>query len=191
MSHLTLLEQLQRDDELRDVLDWPFDFNLNVATDAGDWFEVRPVAESQIIAQDGTGGVFLLYGPKELLIHVTSEGQAGVLARDLEEGLRLMVAHPNWRDLLKFSGGGRLEEMRRVDPYMKRELYEDHPAIDEQQRTIKQKLGLDDAVDAIASLHAAMTTLGEGFSIVGADGMPLESLFNKFTVDDNPMWNQA
>src|SRR5262249_41274640 len=39
-------------------------------------------------------------------------GEAGALAGSLAAGVALMVALPYWRDCLKFSGGGSLDEMR-------------------------------------------------------------------------------
>ncbi|MBB6053152.1 hypothetical protein [Armatimonas rosea] len=191
MPKQEMLEILKRDREVRDILSWPFDFDLSVSARDADWFQVKPEADTNILACDGTGGIFLLYSPDQRLIHLTSEGQAGVIASDLEEGIRLMVAYPYWRDLLKFSGGGKLKEMRRVAPYLERELHGDQPDIDKQRSTLKKRLSLLEAVDAIASLHAAVSTLGKGIVVTAPDGTEFESLFNTFTVESNPAWKQA
>lgn len=185
------LEKLKRDRKIRDILAWPFDFDLSASARDADWFHVKPDAETTIVACDGTGGIFLLYSADQKLIHVTSEGQAGVIARDLEEGIRLMVTYPYWRDLLKFSGGGKLKEMRRVAPYLERELHEDESEIDKRRTTLRTKLSLKESDDAIASLHAAVSTLGKGIVVTAPDGTEFESLFNTFTVESNPMWKRA
>lgn len=187
----TMLETLQVDDEVRKILAWPFDFDLSVpAADVG-WFAVKPVAETKAIACDGTGGIFLLYGPQTKMIHISSEGQAGVIAGNLEEGIRIIVTYPYWRDLLKFSGGGKLKEMRRVVPFLEREMHDDHPGIDQQRAFLREKLYLADTSDPIESLHRAVSELGNGIILAAPDGTEFRSLFNTFTVDSNPTWWQG
>ncbi len=191
MPKRTMFDKLQRDREIRRILAWPFDFDLAVSSRDGGWFEVKPVAETKIIARDGTGGIFLLFRARQNLIHISSEGQAGVIARDLEEGIRLVVTYPYWRDLLKFSGGGKLKEMRRVVRYLERELHEQQHDIDNQRSIVKKRLSLDEADDAIKSLHTAVKVLGKHIIVAGPDGTKFDSLFNTFTVECNPMWKQA
>jgi hypothetical protein len=190
MSKQTMLDKLQQDSEIQKILQWPFDFDVEGARQVR-WFVVNPVAEIKTIACDGTGSIFVLYGPQQKLFHVTSEGQAGMIARSFEEGVGLIVARPYWRDLLKFSGGGKIEEMRRVAPYLERELYKHHPDIDEQRAFLKRKLSLADGGDVIASLHSAVAELGKGISVTAPDGSEFDSLFNTFTVESNPMWKRG
>jgi hypothetical protein len=191
MPEPELHEQLKQDRNIRKILRWPFDFDLSVSVRDADWFEAQPDAETTIIAREGSGGIFFLYGLDQKLMHVTSEGQAGVIARNLEEGLRLIVAYPYWRDLLKFSGGGKLREMNRVAPYLETELLKDQPEMEELRSILKQKLSLGDARDAIASLHKAVSTMGKGIRVTAPDGSEFEGLFNTFTVESNPSWKQA
>jgi hypothetical protein len=58
-------------------------------------------------------------------VYASSEGQAGLLASNLAEGLAIVVWLPYWRDRLKLSGGGQLDEMRRAEPYLVREPAEE------------------------------------------------------------------
>jgi hypothetical protein len=191
MPKSTTLEKLRDDGEICDILASALDFNLGTTASDGGWFEVRPVADMKIIARDATGGIFLLYGPRERLIHVTSEGQAGVIAQNLEDGLRIMIAYPYWRDLLKFSGGGKLDEMRRVAQYLERNMHEDYPEIDRQRSIIEDRLSLERTGDMISSLHAAVATLGSGILVTAPDGTEFQSLFNTFTVESNPSWRNG
>src|SRR5262245_60654960 len=105
-------------------LDWPFDFSLRRTSDEIDWIRLRPAVPFTVIAGEGTGGVFLAYGtgvPESLpLLHGTSEGQSGRVASNLTEWLAILMAVPYWRDLLKFSGGGELDEMRQAANFMER-----------------------------------------------------------------------
>ena len=102
-----------------------------------------------------------------------------------------MVAYPYWRDLLKFSGGGKLDEMRRAVPFLEREMHEDHSEIDEERSLLRKKLFLAETDDPIESLHKAVAELGQGIMVAAPDGTAFRSLFNTFTVDSNPMWRQA
>lgn len=113
------LASLTSSEELAEDLAWPFDFDVTMAGDDHSWIALNPETPFVVIAGDGAGGVFLVYGSgadTEVLpiLHATSEGQAGRLAANLTEFLALLMAVPNWRDLLKFSGGGDLAEMRRT-----------------------------------------------------------------------------
>lgn len=82
------------------------------------WFRLPSSEPLEVVGRDASGGLFCLYGgPGDgagSLLYVSSEGEAGVIAGSLAEGLQMMIALPHWRDCLKFSGGGRLEEMRKA-----------------------------------------------------------------------------
>ena len=67
-----------------------------------------------IIARDGSGGVFVTVPTSPRIMYASSEGEAGVIASDIDEFITLIVACPYWRDLLRYSGGGKLDEMRRA-----------------------------------------------------------------------------
>ena len=70
----------------------------------------------------------------------------------------LFVCHPYWRDLLKFSGGGSLAEMRRVLPLVVADFYEDVPEARELGRMIRQCLNLGHATDVVDQLHASVVS---------------------------------
>ena len=185
-----LLDTLLADDEIRTALAWPLDFDLAVKADDANWFTLDPAAETRAVARHGTGGLFLLYASRQHVLHVTSEGQAGLIARDLDEALWLIAEHPYWRDLLKFSGGGQLHEMRRAVPHLERELQEDFPEVNEVRALLKHRLAPDARRDAIAALHESVSRSEQVVRVAGPDGGRFKSLFNTFTVESNPMWRR-
>jgi hypothetical protein len=163
-----LLDTLLADDDVCNALAWPIDFDLKAATDDTEWFTLTPKLETRPVASDGTGGLFLLCGRHQNVLHLISEGQAGIVARDLTEAIGLMAEYPYWRDLLKFSGGGVVEEMRRVAPYLERELQADSPEISDVRALLRERLALE-----------------------ARAGNRFDSLFNTFTVASNRAWRRA
>jgi hypothetical protein len=139
-------------------------------------------------ATEGAGGVFLQGAASDSILYVTSEGKAGIVAASLAEFLQLVIAYPNWVDLLKFSGGGQLREMERVAPYLEREFPGDDPNIQGHRDTVMTELSLDPAPNPISALHHAVLTLGKGISVLAPDGSECGGLFGSFVVEDNRMW---
>ena len=174
-------------------MNWPIDF---ITTDQIDdsWFILHPDSSKQSIAQDGTGGIYLFVGDGEgedrSVLFVSSEGQAGLIAATLAEALQLIIALPYWRDCLKFSVGGNLEEMQRVVPYLEREIHEDTPDIDTVRKKLFQELNLVEPVSALEKLHDHLLDDSISFQVLGKDGSPFSDLFGRFVVEDNPRWRQ-
>lgn len=171
-------------------LDWPFDFSLDQASDATDWIKLKPAMPFTVVAGEGTGGVYLAYGTGKLetlpILHATSEGQAGRVASDLTEWLAILMAIPYWRDLLKFSGGGKLDEMRKTAVFMEREFAEDYADLPETRERIMSVLPIPKLDDAIQVLHANVHATD--CILVAEDGYEYESLSNIFRPSDNPSW---
>jgi hypothetical protein len=182
------VDAIVQDKELRGVLEYAFDFRILVKPEPQSWFMVRATEEFDSFAEDASGGVFLVGRPSGRILLVTSEGQAGVIARSIEELLELMVSHPFWRDLLKFSGGGQLVEMMRAVPYLQRELGEDEPMLEKHRQLVRRKLKLFGSNSAIERLHANVAQSSPEVSVEAADGTVFTALFNRFTVDANPAW---
>ena len=171
-------------------LDWPFDFSLDRADDDTDWIQLKPAMPFTVIAGEGTGGVFLAYGTGELeslpILHGTSEGQAGRIASNLTEWLAIVMAVPYWRDLLKFSGGGQLDEMRKTAVFMEKEYAKDYADLPEARQRIMSALPIPAIDDAIQILHDNVHATD--CILVAEDGSEYESLFNTFRPSDNRNW---
>ncbi|MBB3210701.1 hypothetical protein FHS27_006549 [Rhodopirellula rubra] len=184
------LDDIKSNPAIVDDLDWPFDFSLERADDDTDWIHLKPNHSFTIVAGDGTGGVFIAYGqgaPESLpILYATSEGQAGKVASNLSEWLALLMAIPYWRDLLKFSGNGDLEEMRKTVPFMESEYATDFDDVPAARERIMNELPVPAVADPVQILHTNVHSTD--CTVVADDGCAYETLFNSFKSADNPNW---
>jgi hypothetical protein len=163
---------------------WSFDFRLETDLDQAGWFTVDGVQASRPIGRDGAGGVFALLPPSQRVLYVSSEGQAGIIAADFDEFIRLIVACPYWQDLLKYSAGGSLAEMRRAATALQ-SAFDDDDDINEARDYLISKLKLTRLPDPVGTLHRAVST--SAITVRAPDGDPCATLFNDYTIDDNPL----
>lgn len=182
--------------EVTKALAWPFDFDIKRvsrgAVSRGVFeFTISPPVKLIPLAGDGAGGVYAQLMDRGDILFVDSEGAGGVIAPDLEGLILLFVCHPYWRDLLKFSGGGRLAEMRRTLPYAERDYYEDEPEARVLGAMIRRKLDLPDVADVVGVLHASVASTSKRLTLTGSDGCKYDSLFRQFTANSNPAWRRA
>jgi hypothetical protein len=179
-------EVLNADSEVTKRLQ-TFDFYLKSDDNAPDWFLVDGIERPQQIASDGSGGAFVLL-PSKSVLYVSSEGRAGVIAANFDDFIQLVVACPYWLDILKFSGGGDIAEMRRAATALEATLA-DEDDVNDARDMIRAGLVLPAAEDPVGALYEAVATSD---AIVRAtDGCPFTTLFNRFTVDKNPLLGNA
>jgi hypothetical protein len=88
--------------------------------------------------------------------------------------------------LLKFSGGGDLDEMRKAAIFMEKEYAEDFPDLPEARQRIMHVLPIPMLNDPIKVLHDNVHATN--CVLVAEDGYEYESLFNTFKSSDNPNW---
>ncbi len=184
-------KSIMKSASLKEMLDWPFDFNaVEPYLISSDW-PIQLSHELNVIAEDGAGGAYTLLNctaPAESpVIFLSSEGQAGKVANSLDEFLAILIAVPYWRDLLKFSSNGKLAEMRKAVPFLEKELLEDEPEIESKKRCILDSIELPILSDPINSLFEAVNADCE-IEIKSEDGMDYDGLFNDFSVSDNRTW---
>ena len=177
--------------EVVDTLGWPFDFEIcEPELLSNDW-PILLSEELVIFARDGSGGAYTLLqniDPEmSPVIFLSSEGQAGKVADNLTEFLAVMVALPYWRDLLKFSADGELEEMRKAIPFLEAEILEDEPEINRKKKLISKSLRLPTITNPLQALFDSVTS-GIAVEIKAMDGSPYDGLFNSFSVSDNQLW---
>lgn len=194
MTEADQLNILRTDSEIEGFLEKEFDFRPSRASTASTLFKFGGSDAFELIATDASGSEFAICQSSKIsgrpLLYVSSEGQAGVVARNLEEWLSTMVAIPHWHDCLKFSGGGKLEEMRRVLPFSEAEALQDSPQLESIRKKLRARLELPLLTDPVHSLFMAVTELSPIFPVLGSDGTPFDGLFNKFTVLSNPTWRR-
>lgn len=184
------LQTLTEAVDLHSLLDYPLEFRLLSSTErqeAAKWFTVESEELFDPIAEDGTGGRFMLGQRSGHILFVSSEGQAGVIAASLEELLRLLLLPVAWQDLLKFSGGGQLIEMQRCLKELAQPLHDDEFERAEElaaaQAELIQELGLAADPQSVSLLQHAVNVLSKRVRVVSPDGHAFDELFNTFTVD--------
>ena len=163
--------------------------SLDVAfvADEERWFTIDGIENPRQIGSDAAGGAFVLL-PSQHVLYVSSEGRAGIVADTFEAFVQLVVARPYWLDILKFSGAGDLREMRRAAEALEATL-EDEDDVNESREEIRRRLDLGEADDPVGALYEAIAASD---AIVRAtDGSPFTTLFNRFSIDNNPMLRNA
>ncbi|MFL5084348.1 MAG: hypothetical protein ACJ8FP_05980 [Xanthobacteraceae bacterium] len=178
------LDDLAANTEVREQLGATCDFDVGGAgRQIG--FTVEGADEVAVVARDGGGGVFAVVAPSPRVLFVSAEGQAGIVARDLDALVTLVVLCPYWRDVLKFSGGGRLEEMRRAAPLLENVWLDEEEDFADSREFLTAELGLSEPDDLVGTLHRMVSQ--SHVAVRAADGTAADSLFGRFTIDDNPL----
>ena len=176
------------DAEAVELLGQWHDFQPDAGAGEPAWFTVDGIAAFRQIGHDGAGGVFALLPPAGHVLYVSSEGQAGIIAADFEEFVQLIVACPYWHDILKFSGNGQLAEMQRAALALEVTL-DDGDEVDESRDVLRSTFALAEPADPVGALHRAVS--GSNVAVRAPDGSPCATLFNRFTIDHNPMLRDA
>jgi hypothetical protein len=176
------LEDIVAHDDVLDHLSSTCDFNP-VTDPEPPFFSVDGASDLTVVASDGAGGQFVIEAPSCRLLFFSSEGAAGVLADDFAAGIALIVACPWWQDLLKYSAQGSLSEIRRAAPLLEA-YWNDDDEVTASRAFLTETLGLEAPRDLPGELHRAVST---PIIIRSSDDAPADSLFGRFTIDDNPM----
>lgn len=118
-----------------EIVAWLGSLDVSFAPDEEPWFTIDGVESPRQIGSDGSGGAFVLL-PSRNVLYVSSEGRAGIVADSFDAFIQLVVAHPYWLDILKFSAGGDLQEMRRAADALEATL-EDEDDVNEAREEIR------------------------------------------------------
>lgn len=170
-----------------EVVAWLGSLDVSFAPDEEPWFTIDGVESPRQIGSDGSGGAFMLL-PSQNVLYVSPDGRAGIIAESFEAFIQLVVARPYWLDILKFSAGGDLQEMRRAADALEATL-DDKDDVNEAREEIRTQLDLSEADDPVGALYEAVAASD---AIVRAtDGSPFTTLFNRFSIDNNPMLRNA
>jgi len=178
------LAKLLRDEDIGDALGVMCELEIQDDPREPLWITVDGSRDFTIIARDGSGGAFFTVGNSPRVIYADAEGGTGVVGRDIDEFVTLIVTCPFWRDLLSSSGGGRLEEMRRAYPVMDAywcDCEDDNEAMREH---LTAAIGITPPDDVVDALHRNVSTK---LTFAHAqDGSAMPSLFGDNTIDRNP-----
>ena len=167
--------------DIRDLLAFPFDFSVDEVAADPFWFKAEPNLELIPIAGEGTGGTYFRLAESGRILFVDSEGAAGIIAENFEDLIQLIVSHPYWMDLLKFSGKGSLPEMHRAVDWASRNYLDCYPEASQALLRIQQSLGIRPSSLALERLHGAVSNSTNVLRLYAPDGSELGSLFNGFT----------
>jgi hypothetical protein len=178
------LTKLAANAELVERLAWDFDLRIDIAPPEPAWFTIEGVSDLELIGSEGAGGSFARL-PDARILYVSSEGRAGTIASDLDAFLQLIIAHPYWKDLLKFSCGGKVAEMRRAADALEAMTLEEEEDLAEAREYVRSELILPMPEDAVGALHQVVST--SRLVVRSPDGSARAGLFNRFTIADNPM----
>lgn len=184
-----LVSVLGKHPEVTDLLERVFGFDVSRGSDAAS-LETRSGLALQTVAGDSAGGTFLLCCSSHTgrpVLYVSSEGQAGLIARNLLEALELIVGLPCWQDCLTFSGGGDLAVMTTAAERSLKDLAERNPEIGSQQAKVAAKLSLalQEPAVLLMRLHSAVSST-EPDHVVSDEEGGYETLFGPFRPDRNP-----
>jgi hypothetical protein len=192
MSHSAdLLQRVHRAPELIALLADAFEFDVRRGAVADD-SNLASGSPLESIAGDFTGGTFYLCGNPEStrpVLYASSEGEAGIIAKNLSEALALVVGLPYWRSCLTYSADGDLGAMESASAFLQREMMTSRPTIDAEQSRAAELLGLplEPASVLVSRLRVAVKSFGSDvFSdVTGEYG----SLFGPFPPSRNARWH--
>lgn len=181
------LETLADDEPLAELFADLCEVELPVGEGEAPLFAVEGVSDLTVFARDGSGGQFVLSLSSGRIFLFGSEGSAGAIAENVAGFLALVVRMPYWRDVLHYSGGGQIEQMRRAAAALEDDFaYDDHGLM--ARETLIAALEIEQSGDIIAELHA---TSSSGARIRDQWGSDAEPLFGRFVIEDNPMMRRA
>ena len=165
-----------------EIVAWLGSLDVTFAADEEPWFTIDGLDSPRQIGSDGSGGAFVLL-PSRNVLYVSSEGRAGIIAESFEAFVKLVVAHPYWLDILKFSAGGDLHEMRRAADALEATL-DDEDDVNEAREQIRNGLDLPEANDPVGALYDAVAA--SDAVVRATDGSPFTTLFNRFSINNAP-----
>jgi hypothetical protein len=163
-------------------------FEVAIEPEGSAWFTVDGIPAVRQIGEDGAGGIFALLPPTQRVLFVSSEGQAGIIAADLETFIQLIVAYPYWHDLLNYSSNGQLAEMRRSALALEATL-DDGDEVEEAREALREMFSLAEPADPLDALYLMVSS--SDVVVRPPDGEPFTTLFGKFTIDNNPFLRDA
>ena len=190
-SDVDLLRRIRENTELTMFFAEYPGFEVN-SLDYGDDPRVASGAMLEPIAGDGTAGAFYLCGADTSarpVLYASSEGEAGVIARDFAEAVDLMIGLPYWRDCLGFSNNGDLDTMQKVATLLQSDLPANHPDADADQSRAAELIGRERKPSPllVTRLHDAVASAGPGFVFSDATG-EYGGLFGPFGPSRNIFW---
>jgi hypothetical protein len=170
-----VLDRIRDNARATELLATVFDFDLTRA-DHGEPVRLASGGDLHPVAGDAAGGTFFVCdgGP---VLYASSEGSAGVLAKDLTTALELIIGIPTWHDVV--GDVPDLDAMRAAHEASYIEMKEDfEPEIDQHRVEAAAELGLAEVPtdELLLRLRTSLTDLSPDYVLVNEDGDEYESL---------------
>lgn len=172
------LQQLRESDRLFETVAIHCDVVLRLRKADTVWFSLDPPTDVTVFGRDPSGGLLLACGESGVAAYVSSEGSAGQVGANIDSFLGLVLALPKWLDVLHFSGGGKLSDMRRANQWL---LSGDSERESRRQTLseVAEEVGLLLPPDPVKALWTYVRSTP--WTVRGPDGNPHGTLFNTFT----------
>lgn len=189
LDEVTLLRRIAAAPEVSSILRQLVEFDVeDVAAVDGSTAHLSSGMSLHLVARDGAAVRFFLIGadaPPRPVLYADSEGSAGSLGLSLATTLATLVALPNWHDLLGFSGGGDLGQMRRSHAYFEEGVRRSHPDLGKAQAMIINALELEVLDDPVLTLWQSVHAMSPSESFIDDDDgwLPWGSLFGEWTIE--------
>jgi hypothetical protein len=178
-------------DEVINALAGSYDFHIKHRPNGPLYFSVSPATDLIPLAGDAAGGVYAQLKDRGDILYVNSEGSGAIIAPDLQSLMLLLVCHPYWQDLLKFSNHGSLSEMQRTLPFAHSEYFLEAPETLKLGHMIRKRLNLPPVTDVVDALHTSVANSPERLTILSPDGYKYGSLFGRFTSEQHTGYKRA
>ncbi|WP_051782510.1 MULTISPECIES: hypothetical protein [unclassified Streptomyces] len=149
----------------------------------GEGVRLASGAPLEVIAGESAGGAYFLCAEqngRRPVVFASSEGEGGLLADDLADGLEIIIGL-EWRDCLGFSGGGDVEAMQISAQRLERSRAEHNPDIDDEAAQVAAALSLRiaPAAELVVRLHAAASKTAPDYTATDDEGQAFDPLFGE------------
>lgn len=180
-----ILQKIKQLPNVAYALELSFDFALNTTAQKSTSFRIKEHSDHITVANNAAGGelVIVKTEDKELVLYVSSEFEAGVIGQSLEELLGVLISCPYWKDLLKFSGNGKLETMLEAKHLLEKEIAEDNPEINKARKLIETKLKIKPLECPITTLYKNVAKYTEKITVLDKNGTMFDPLFGTLKID--------
>jgi hypothetical protein len=185
-----LVRRVRDEQDLVEILAGSFEFDIRRSECVGDP-QLASGLPLEVIAGDFTGGKFYLCGEQAArpVWYASSEGEAGVIAKDFSDALGLVIGLPYWRDCLQYSNNGDLGSMQVAASFLQRDFTAGYPELASAQLRVADalELTLDPVSTLVSRLHATVqefSPVDVFFDETGEYG----GLFGPFPPSRNPLW---
>ncbi|MGK5734163.1 hypothetical protein [Streptomyces sp. URMC 124] len=123
------------------------------------------------------------------MVFASSEGAGGLIADDLEDALEIIIGL-EWRDCLRFSGGGDLDVMQASAQHLERNLARANPEFRQERWRVAVALSLRvlPVRDLVISLRAAASRTAPRYVVTSNDGDVYDLPFGEYSEPRHGGW---